>query len=403
MHFGRIRSILACAATICLAQQPQTTPEITQRDTPLNFTTSVNLVLVPVVVHDAQHHAIGTLKKEDFQLFDKNKLQTIAKFSVEKSEAPPILPDTSIETDKDGNPQPKPSATAAQPIAGHFILWLFDDVHLTFDDLAPTREAAKRVLKESFEPGTRAAIYTTSGHTSLDFTDDRDKLDATLDQIRPWPTIPSGAVPDCPDISYFQADLIINANDAQALTAAESEYLTCNPTNVPSPNQPGGAGATPSAVGAAVQSQIEGPVRATTQKALNVGYQDTRNTLLALKGLVRRMSAMPGSRTIVVVSPGFYLVTDHRTDEMDIVDNAIRHNVVISTLDARGLSSFAPGAKAEKAGPPAADPVAMAAWNASKCSKGPSRPRLPIWTCCKNWPAIRAAPSSMTTTILPRV
>ena len=39
---------------------------------------------------------------------------------------------------------------------------------------------------------------------------------------------------------------------------------------------------------------------------------------------MRRMSAMPGSRTIVVVSPGFYLVTDHRTDEMEIIDNAIR-------------------------------------------------------------------------------
>ncbi len=369
MHFGRIRSILACAATIGLAeigaQQTQPTPEITQRDTPLNFSTSVNLVLVPVVVRDAQHHAIGTLKKEDFQLFDKNKLQTIAKLSVEKSEAPPILPDTSIETDTEGNPQPKPPATPAQPIAGHFILWLFDDVHLTFDDLAPTREAAKRVLKDLFEPGTRAAIYTTSGHTSLDFTDDRDKLDATLDQIRPWPTILRGAVPDCPNISYFQADLIINANDTQALTAVESEYLMCNPqpNGVPTANELGGAGATPSLASSAVQSQIEGPVRATTQKALNVGYQDTRNTLLALKGLVRRMSAMPGSRTIVVVSPGFYLVTDHRIDEMEIIDNAIRHNVVISTLDARGLSSFAPGAKAEQAGPPAADPASMAAWN----------------------------------------
>src|SRR5277367_3553931 len=167
MHFRRIPlGALACAATVCLAQtggQPtQATAEITQRDTPLSFNTSVNLVLVPVVVRDAQGHAIGTLKKEDFQLFDKGKPQSIARFSVEKAEAPPILPDTSIETDKDGNQQSKVPGTAGQPIAGHFIMWLFDDVHLNFDDLSRTREAAKRVLKESFEPGTRAAIYTTS-------------------------------------------------------------------------------------------------------------------------------------------------------------------------------------------------------------------------------------------------
>src|SRR5271170_1643389 len=175
-----------------VGQQPaQTTAEVTQHDAPFTFSTGVNLVLVPVVVRDRQGRAIGTLKKEDFQLFDKGKLQQISKFSIEKAEAPPTLPDTSIETDANGNPQAKPAGAAAQPIAGHFIMWLFDDMHLSFGDLAQTREAAKRVLQESFAPGTRAAVYTTSGHTSLDFTDDRDKLDAALDQIRPWPTIPT--------------------------------------------------------------------------------------------------------------------------------------------------------------------------------------------------------------------
>ncbi len=236
MHFGpvpwRPLVVLACAVPLCLAQtggqQTQTTAEMTQRDTPLSFSTSVNLVLVPVVVRDAQRHAIGTLTKEDFQLFDKGKPQTIAKFSVEKAEAPPILPDTSIETNKDGNTQSKPPATVGQPIAGHFIMWLFDDVHLNFGDLAQTREAAKRVLKESFEPGTRAAIYTTSNHTSLDFTDDRAKLDATLDQIKPWPTIPTdAAAKPCFDVSYFQADRVINGNDPQAMLAAQTDYLTC--------------------------------------------------------------------------------------------------------------------------------------------------------------------------------
>jgi len=82
-------------------------------------------------------------------------------------------------------------------------------------------------------------------------------------------------------------------------------------------------------------------------KDVEIGFQDTRNTLLVLKGLVRRMAAMPGSRTIVMVSPGFYLVTDHRTDESNIIDAAIRSNVVISSLDARGLYSLTPGGTAD--------------------------------------------------------
>src|SRR5580704_7658344 len=75
------------------------------------------------------------------------------------------------------------------------------------------------------------------------------------------------------------------------------------------------------------------------------------------------MSAMPGSRTIVLVSPGFYLVNDHRTDEMDVINNAIRNNVVISSLDARGLFSLTPGGKAENLGPNAGDALTMAAVN----------------------------------------
>jgi len=368
MHFRAsprlIITVSACAVMICPAQtggqQPaQTTAEMTQRDAPFTFSTGVNLVLVPVVVRDREGRAICTLKKEDFQLFDKGKLQEISKFSIEKAEAPPALPDTSTETDANGNPQAKPAGAAAQPIAGHFIMWLFDDTHLSFGDLAQTREAAKRVLKESFAPGTRASIYTTSGHTSLDFTDDRDKLDAVLDQIKPWPTIPVADPPDCPDIGFYQANAIINGNDSQALTAAEAEYLVCNPGQIP--NAPG-SGASSSA-GPAIQAQVAGPVRAYAQKALNVGFQDTRNTLLILKGLIRRMSAMPGSRTIVLVSPGFYLVNDHRTDEMDAINNAIRNNVLISALDARGLYSLTPGGKAENLGPNAGDALTMSAIN----------------------------------------
>ncbi len=349
MHFrAAFRLILTfsgCAVLICPAQtggqqQTGTSAEVTQRDTPFTFSTGVNLVLVPVVVRDREGHAIGTLKKEDFQLFDKGKLQEISKFSIEKAEAPPTLPDTSVETDANGNPQAKPAGPAAQPIAGHFIMWLFDDMHLSFGDLGQTREAAKRVLKESFEPGTRAAIYTTSNHTSLDFTDDVDKLNATLDQIKPWPTLPKDLKP-CPDISFYQSDRMINGNDSDALAVAENDLLGC-----PDAMEASSSGGPPGQ-GQPDPAKLASLARMDAIKELATGFQDTRNTLLIVKGLVRRMSAMPGSRNIVLVSPGFYLITDHRTDEMDLINSAIRNNVVLSSLDARGLYALTPGDRAE--------------------------------------------------------
>jgi VWFA-related protein len=373
-HVWRALAVSSSAVVISLAQtgggaqQPQAAAELTQRDVPFTFSSSVNLVLVPVVVRDAQGRAVGTLKKEDFQLFDKGKLQEISRFSIEKAEAPPTLPDTSIQTDANGNPQAKAAASAAQPIAGHFVMWLFDDMHLSFGDLAQTREAAKKVLRESFAPGTRAAIYTTSGHTSLDFTDDRDKLEATLNEIKPWPTIPGdAATKPCPDAPYSMADAALNRNDTQALLAIQTDFLLCPETQGmvaaagfgATDPQAQKAGVTSSQVSSYLQSGTGALLRMELVKTVEIDFQDTRNTLLILKGLIRRMSAMPGSRAIVMVSPGFYLVDAHRTDETDLINSAIRSNVVISTLDARGLWTVTPGGNAE-ATPGAFNPATQA-------------------------------------------
>ena len=95
------------------AQQPpgavQDAPELTAHDTP-TFSTGVNLVSVPVVVRDRDGHAVGTLRKEDFQLFDKGKPQIISKFSIEKTATPAaVVAIAPARADKE-------SAAAAAPL-----------------------------------------------------------------------------------------------------------------------------------------------------------------------------------------------------------------------------------------------------------------------------------------------
>jgi VWFA-related protein len=311
---------------------------MTTRDATPTFSTGVNLVLVPVVVRDKNGHAVGNLHKEDFQLFDKGKVQFISKFSIETPQAPLVVPDTSIQTDAEGNVKGPQLAGAPKTaaIATRFVAWLFDDMHISVGDLLQARLAATKELGESLEPGTRAGIFTTSGRNTVEFTDDHDALVKGMNGILPSPTVAAGAA-ECPDVSYYQADLIINKHDPQALQAAEAEWLNCNP---PPPQATSGADVQ------AYLAQNTQTIYLTAQRAYDIGDRDTRVTLDTLEVLVKRMSRLPGSRTIVLASPGFYLSIDHRQLETDLMDKAIHANITISTLDARGVYVIIPGGDA---------------------------------------------------------
>ena len=289
-------------------------PETVTRDEPATFKARVNLVMVPVVVRDKQGHAVGGLHQEDFQLFDKSKPQLITKFSSEKSGAKikPAEPDQKMpeKTSDQGLPADAPE---------RFLAYLFDDVHINAGDLIRVREAARRHMA-SMGPTERAAIFTTSGQVELEFTDDRDKFYATLLRLMPRP-LTGGGLPQCPDLSYYMADLIANKNDTMALGAAAQETMVCmnlDPTD-------------PSSLQTATR-MAEGMAR----QEVSLGSHETRVSLIVMKDVIRRMSAMPGQRTLVLASPGF-ITPEQQTEKSEVMDLAIRNNVIISSVDARGL------------------------------------------------------------------
>jgi VWFA-related protein len=318
------------AAPTAESAPDQTAAEIASHEEATTFKVNVKLVTVRVVVRDSQGHAVGNLHKEDFQLFDNRKLQVITHFSLEQ-------PGTQVA--KERKTSDETSAEKLPSVPEHYIAFLFDDIHLNFGDLAQARTAADHHLA-TLLPTDRAAVFSTSGQTTLDFTDDRAKLHETLLRLQPR-SIAATGVNQCPLVTYYMADLIQNKHDSQAVQAADQDALGC--LNLPT--------STPALLQAATRA-AEMQVLAETTRQIALGDEESRLALSVLKDVVRRISVMPGQRSIVVVSPGFLTPeSDMLQDYMDVVERALHSEVMISSLDARGLYTVVPGGDISKQGP----------------------------------------------------
>jgi VWFA-related protein len=283
-------------------------------DEPALFKARVNLVMVPVVVRDRKGNAVGNLKQEDFQLFDKGKPQYIARFSMERAGGRLIKAGGGVQaTSPDKLVDEKPAE-----LPDRFIAYLFDDVHMKFGDLARSRDAAGRHVDEALRTTDRAAIYTTSGQTIQDFTDDRKLLHQALGQLRMRPVTGQGGN-RCPNMTYYMADMIQNKHDTTVLAAATLDVMSCQNLD---PSQ---------------YAQAQQVAQQAAQQELNLGDHETRLAMGVIKDLIRRMAAMPGQRSIILVSNGFVTLAEHSSDKTEIMDRAIRANVLINALDARGL------------------------------------------------------------------
>src|ERR1039457_457873 len=105
---------------------------------------------------------------------------------------------------KAGAAAPAPSSdkhaedNPAVDLPDRFIAYLFDDVHMQFGDLARSRDAARRHIDNALLSTDPAAIYTTSGQTVQDFTDDRALLHEALAKLRVSPISGQG-LRKCPN------------------------------------------------------------------------------------------------------------------------------------------------------------------------------------------------------------
>lgn len=290
--------------------------EIATKSTDAEIKVRVNLVLVRAVVRDNAGKVVSNLRQEDFQLLDNGKVQAISTFSVEKLESPgqAVVTETGRAAEGGTTVAGAGSANAAGEAAvmpQRYVALVLDDSHLKATDSLAVKAAAEKLFVQ-MTPAERVGIFSTSGEVSQDFTGDTAALRKALTDMLPHATRGEGERV-CPDISYYQADLIENKHNPEALAAGVSQSVNNNcPMTAPG-------------------------IEAVSQGVLAKGDQETRESFQFLGNVARRMASLPGQRVIVLVSPGFLLGDETQQDNWGFIDRAMRAGIVVNTIDARGL------------------------------------------------------------------
>ncbi len=321
--FAIAATLWAAVASPAMAQVQTNTTASNLPATRLKVTT--NLVVVRVVVRDAQGKQVKGLRKEDFRLFDSGKEQPIAQFEVESATEP--LPPPAVAHKPEQSP-----AVLSSALPGRFLALYFDDLYTSDTDLIQIRQAAGNYLATNLQPEDRVAIFT-SGTMLSDFTSDPKQIQEALARLKTSPRAFTH-VDECPNLSDYQAIEMMktagNVNldnpwitgDAWGLAFDEAVRRNCLPCTA----------------GCSTAARIANKDYLLNRATTVDGQAEIlrRSNLGELEQVVKYTSQMPGQRTVILGSPGFLLGDDQFALER-IIDHALRLQVVISSLDPRGL------------------------------------------------------------------
>ncbi len=303
------------------AQQAPNPPEIRSHESPPPFQIRVerNVVTVRVVVRDPEGRTVGNLTKDDFRLLDDGKAQEISGFTAETAA------DAGTGTEPSASPVPAGPVPAPAAVPQRFIGLFFDDLHLSREAVQRTRDVAWRFVATEVGPQDRVAIFTASHHDDLDFTTDRDQLHDALFRIAPRSRTLS-QLSGCPSIDEYEAYLIDQRHDSQATGVAVGEAYDCDCVREDNKT-------------AACATEAGDRAKYEATQIWNTADLEAQNALERIAAGINRLAAMAGQRTLVLVSPGF--LTETRAPDIEaLIQGALHHDVVISAIDAAGLTPF---------------------------------------------------------------
>jgi VWFA-related protein len=147
---------------------------------PTTFKVEVNYVEIDAVVTDAQGNFVGDLTRDDFQVVEEGKPQTVSAFTrvdlpIERPD-PPLFRLAAIEPDVRSN---------RDAFTGRVFLMVLDDLQTAPLRTLLVRAAARQFIRRSVGANDMVAVVTTGGNASAgqEFTSSRTRLLAAVEKF----------------------------------------------------------------------------------------------------------------------------------------------------------------------------------------------------------------------------
>ena len=296
---------------------PQATPPQTQTAQP-RFRAGTTVITVDAIVRNRDGRFVTDLKPGDFEVLENGKPQTIESFYVviggrtlggpTPEVVPPVAP---LE----------PTAPRPPQVQRVFVL-LFDQAHMAPGSFKRAQQAAASFLETDFHEGDVGGVVNGGTMIGGRLTSSREELQAAVRTITPsgdershqlemrdWPRF----------VNDYEAWRIAYGDD-NVLNSVWRRACLDDPDRCrPDPE---------------IAKQI---VQNKARRLVDQLRADGQRTIHTLSGLASGLAKVPGRKTIVLLSGGFF-AEDSWGDLQGLTGLAARASVRIYALDTRGLN-----------------------------------------------------------------
>jgi VWFA-related protein len=322
--------LIAVAIEAVLAQQPSA-------QDPNDDVVRINaeLVQTAITVVDKNGKFVAGLDRGDFELTIDGKPRPIQ--FLER-----VTAGSQRESQLAERKQPDVSAPA--PVAvntnvrGRTVIFYIDDLHLSFSSLHRARQMIAKFVDNEIGRKDLVAIASATGQIGFlqQFTSNREVLRAALARVNTQPseerTVSMGSTP----MSEFTAMTIESKPDSRPNNVMAVYIDECLKQSGPS------AGDRRTAM--ALRLNCERLVRSNARNVLTQRGFATERMYDSLESLMRSSARLTGRKIVFFISDGFLSqggpLGDNLSNKLkQITDAAQRANVVVYSIDARGLIS----------------------------------------------------------------